>query len=450
MARTRASKPKPAANKDEGKKKPTLKKLDAAVEKAPQVFILPKHASTEARIVTIPNPVTLSPNRYFICPEKGFHEFTRIAAPTAQKRSWLLAPDRTSQVEEDQKKDEDGYVLQTPDLFVATPIDPLFLLLPALMGEQTAGQEFLASSDYTAKLSETAPQLSALLESNNTRKLEALFEARVDAVCDCMDMRDEKLYALSLPKLVKELVSKAERISARGLPASMEDRFVKQALDVPVLSIKREESGVSLVNEDSTAGADSQESSTTSTSVETTATSVPSGAESQESSTSTSKKSPHNVETNAASVSMGSSGGKGGKHNDTTSEIVSLLRLRVALNFILTSYILPKLKERLHPLLSDAKVIDIDFKPLDKQLAHISQLKKDAQALRSLSDNIWRKRAHEVDEEIGEKAAEKKRKLEEEEKKKRNVSHGVKKLAKADTSGMKKMSSFFTKVPAKK
>ena len=432
MARTRASKPSTAAKKDE--EKPTLKKLDASVEKPPQVFVLPKDASKEARTATIPNPATLSPNRYFICPEKGFHEFTRVAAPKAQKRSWLLAPDRSAQGEEEQKND-DGYVLQTPDMFVATPIDPLFLLLPALMGEETGGQEFLASSDYTAKLSETAPQLRSLLESDDARELEYIFEARVEAVSDCMDMGDEKMYALSLPKLVKELVSKAKRMSARGLPASMEDRFVKLALDVPVLSIKREESGVSLVNEDSTAGAESQPSS---------------GADSQESSTSTTTTT--SVETDATSISItGSGGAEGGKTSDSgTSEIASLLRLRVALNFILTSYVLPKLKNRLEPLLVDPKLIDIDFTPLDKELARIAQLKKDAQALRSLSDNISRKRAHEVDEEAGEKAAEKKRKLEEEEKKKKNVSHGVKKLAKADTSGMKKMSSFFTKMPAKK
>lgn len=425
MARTRAS--KPAANaKNDGaaptSTKPTLKKLDAPVNTPPQLFILPKHASTAARIASIPNPSTLSPSRYFICPDRGFHEFTKIAAPKAQKRSWLLAPDRSAQVEEAQKND-DGYVLQTPDMLVATPIDPLFLLLPALMGEETGAQEFMASSDYTAKLGESAPQLRNLLESDSTKKLERIFESRVEAVSDCMDMGDEKMYALSLPKLVKELVSKARRMSARGLPATMEEHFVRQALDVPVLSVKREESGFSMASEDSVEGAESQ---------------PPSGADSQESTTTTTS-----VETTATSISITST-------NDTCKEIADLLRLRVALNFVLTSYILPKLKKRLDPLLSDPKVIDIDFAPLDKQLAHIAQLKKDAQALRSLSDNISRKRAHEVDEEAGERAAEKKRKLEEEEKKKKNISQGVKRLAKADTSGMKKMSSFFTKMPPAK
>ncbi|KAI5360869.1 hypothetical protein Slin14017_G090440 [Septoria linicola] len=423
MARTRAAKPAITKQKDNAESsKPTLKKLDAPVANPPQVLILPKDASGEARVATIPHPATLSPTRYFICPQRGFFECTRIAALKAQKRSWLLAPDRSLPAESDQSSD-DGYVLQTPDMLVATPIDPLFLLLPALLGEETEGQEFLASSDYTAKLSETAPQLRSLLESGNTKPLEHRFETRVEAVSDCMDMGDEKMYALSLPKLVKELVSKAKRMSSRGLPASMEDRFVKQALDVPVLSMKREESGVSLVREDSVAGAESQPST---------------ALESQESTASTNTIT--SVETAATSV-------PGSSTDNSSSQITDLLRLRVALNFILTSYILPKLKKRLDPFLDDSTITGVDFAPLDKQISHIAQLKKDAQALRSLSDNISRKRAHEVDEEAGEKAAEKKRKQEEEDKKKKNVSHGVKKLAKADTSGMKKMSSFFTKMP---
>ncbi|KAF2210722.1 hypothetical protein CERZMDRAFT_44832 [Cercospora zeae-maydis SCOH1-5] len=426
MARTRASKPATGKQKDEVEPtKPTLKKLDAPVDDAPQVFILPKDASSEARIATLSNPATLSPNRYFICPDKGFYEFTKVAAPKAEKRSWLLAPDRSNHVENESSKD-DGYVLQQPDMFVATPVDPLFLLLPALAGEETSGQEFLATSDFIAKLSESSPHLQSVMQSSKSEKLQRIFEDRIEAVSDCMDMGNEKMYAMSLPKLVKELVSKANRMSARGLPASMEGRFVKQALDVPELSMKREESGVSLVREDSTAGAESQASS---------------GSHSQDSTTTSTTNA--SVETTATSVSNTSP-------ETETPVFADLLRVRVALNFILTSYVLPKIKRRIDPLLEDAKITGIDFSPLDKQLAHIAQLRKDAHALRSFSDNISRKRAHEVDEEAGEKAAEKKRKQEEDERKKKNVSQGVKKLAKADTSGMKKMSSFFTKVPAKK
>jgi hypothetical protein len=92
----------------------------------------------------------------------------------------------------------------------------------------------------------------------------------------------------------------------------------------------------------------------------------------------------------------------------------------------------------------------VDFSPLDKHLALINQLKKEAQALRSMSDNISRKRSADEDEDVLEKAEAKKRKKEEEEIRKKNMSRGVQQLKKADTSGMKKLSAFFAAKPATK
>ena len=53
-------------------------------------------------------------------------------------------------------------------------------------------------------------------------------------------------------------------------------------------------------------------------------------------------------------------------------------------------------------------------------------------------------------EEAEEREATKKRKKEEEEAKKKNTSRAVKQLGKVNTTGMMKLSSFFTKQPAKK
>lgn len=418
--------------------KKTPKKLDPDEENPPQAMVMPKDASSEARIATLPNPATTTPNRYFICPEKGFYEFTRVAAPKQQKRSWLLAPERSERDVQDASiasrdtvgaaEEDSGYVLQVADMFVATPLDPLFLLLPALSGDDSAAQEFLASSDFIAKMGESSPHFAQIIESSSSGKLRSILGSRIQAVSDCMDMGDDKMYALSLPKLVKELVAKAMRMTASGLPATMEDRFVKQALDVPVLSVKREDSNISIASEDASAGADSQSSS---------------AINSQESiSTDTTKAS---VSTAATSLSVAESS------NDTLppADIVDLLRIRVAIQFMSSSYIIPKVGKKLAPLLADAKTTGIDFAPLDKHLAHIATLKKQAQALRSLSDNISRKRASENDDEAVERAAEKRRKKEEEEAKKKSVPQAVKKLMKADTSGMKKMSSFFTKAAKK-
>ena len=90
----------------------------------------------------------------------------------------------------------------------------------------------------------------------------------------------------------------------------------------------------------------------------------------------------------------------------------------------------------------------IDFTPLDTHLKYLSSLHEEARALRALSDNITRKRGLD-DDEAAEERAEKKRRKEEEDKKKKQESNAMKALKKVDTSGMKKLSSFFTKVPKK-
>ena len=190
MAKTRSTKASSSKKKEEDSTpKPALKKLDPSEENPPQVFILPRDASSEARVVTILNPATAAPSRYFVCPEKGFYEFTRVAAPKKQHRSWLLAPDRekesdTEGEDAENEKCDGGHVLQSPDMFVATPMDPLFLLLPALVDDiESIGQEYLAPSDYTAKLSKTSPHLSQLIQSSDSGKLEHTLEARSNGMC---------------------------------------------------------------------------------------------------------------------------------------------------------------------------------------------------------------------------------------------------------------------------
>ncbi|GAI91432.1 unnamed protein product [marine sediment metagenome] len=110
--------------------------------------------------------------------------------------------------------------------------------------------------------------------------------------------------------------------------------------------------------------------------------------------------------------------------------------MRTCQEFLIKSYVPSALHRHI-------RINGEDFTPLDQELARIAKLRAEAHALRSISDNISRKRGVLDDEEALEKAETKKRKKEEEEKRKKSMSHGVKKLAKADTTGMKKMSSFF-------
>lgn len=119
-------------------------------------------------------------------------------------------------------------------------------------------------------------------------------------------------------------------------------------------------------------------------------------------------------------------------------EIQNLQRLKIAFNFICSSYISPSLDSQLQTKLT----ADVDFKPLDEYLSQLATLRAEAAAARSQGD-FSRKRAR--DEEEDEARAEKKRKHEEEKKKKASESHGVRQLKKVNTSGMMKLSAFFQK-----
>src|SRR5215469_4100890 len=144
MARTRS---KPQA-KESAQEETTGKQLEKSESNPPKLFVLPKNTSERARIITLDNPATSKPNRYFVCPEKGLYEFTNVAAANSSPRNWLLArPSDSHTTDSDTKRREksnyfessedgspsgfsSGYVAKNPDLFVATPMDILFLLLP--------------------------------------------------------------------------------------------------------------------------------------------------------------------------------------------------------------------------------------------------------------------------------------------------------------------------------
>ncbi|GAB7352558.1 hypothetical protein MBLNU459_g2943t1 [Dothideomycetes sp. NU459] len=454
--KTRATRKTPAKATDCQESATPGNTLEPSSTNPPMLFILPDSTSTEARIVTLQNPATSTNARYYACPDRGIYEFTKIAAPKKTPRSWLLAPPMT---EEDINGRENvsndtadalepaaeslaqftdiskGYAIENADLFVATPVDPLFMILPALTpkSQDTHKQLFLSIDDHLDALTENSKHMKHLLRADAFR---TSFEKRADAICDNVEIGDEKMYRLSNEKLLAELARKAQRMTANGLPASLEEKFVQEALHVPVTHLQREESSMSAMTEPQPAASAEPTPNNTQDSA---ATSADASFESQDSATS--------VLTEATSVTIT-------EPNPTTNsssappEILSLLRQRTALHFILHSYISPVLRTQLLSLLCAASS-PIDFSPLDAHLAHIATLKRDAQALRSLSDNISRKRGGGgggfMDDEAEEARAEKKRKKDEDEARKKNQSRGVKQLAKVNTAGMQKLSSFFTK-----
>ncbi|KAL2355527.1 ribonuclease H2, subunit B [Cryomyces antarcticus] len=440
--RTRAAKsaaPKTAA--EESDVSPA--RLEASVTTPPRLFILPKDVSPEARIVTLPHPATAAPNRYYFCPEKGVYEFTKVAAPKSIPRSWLLAPNRSSNATDEQTQAElslsNGYITKDADLLITTLIDPLFLVLPALTpatSKEAQKQLFLSLDDHLDSLTEASRGLRHVLRD---AKLRERVEQRMGVVCDTVDAGDETMYRLSLEKLLTELLMKAERMVVNGLPPSMEDRFVRRALDVPVMNVKREESTLSnaSVSEDvAETPIEDEGSQTPSASTIDSHVSTDSGNTVSTDATSFTPE-PHiapKVEIPPINALEG---------------VPHLLRLRTAVGFLTSSYIPATLRPLVHNFIASS-ASPVDFAPLDKHLSYLASLRSQAAVLRSLSDNISRKRSAVEDDKAAEARAEKKWKKEEEEKRKKSESLGIKKLRKVDTSGMKKMSAFFTKAPLKK
>lgn len=404
----RATRAKPAPKEPTPEPTPsTTKPLPKATSNPPKLFVLPRDASNDARIVTLDNPATSTPSRYYFCPSKGFYEFTRIAAPKKACRSWLItSQDAKDTQRDDQKQQEEGkeaedetetglgsgYVTKNADLFLATPVDLLFLILPALAPKSAKEekQHFLALDDYTDMLSASSRHWKTLLAQYPS--LKGMLEKKMRSLCDTVDAGDETMYRISYSNLVSLLVKKAERMVKTGLPPSMEEKFVKSALDIPVMSIRRED-------------AEGQTTTTTQDDTDTPA-----------------KPTLH-----------------------TPPGIPHLLRLKTALSYLTSAYLPPTLQSLVSIHLATSSTPD--FAPLTAHLSAIAGLKAEAAALRSISDNISRKRQFETDEDRIAEREEKKRRKEEEERKKKSESLGVKKLRKVDTSGMKKMSAFFSAKP---
>ncbi|KAF7549746.1 hypothetical protein G7046_g8242 [Stylonectria norvegica] len=437
MAKTRATKAAPASKPtDDSKTQQSKHNLSPQSENPSKLFILPTKASPGAQIVTLPNPRHARPARYLVCPETGIYEFTRVSAPKTTPRSWLIEtrPHTATEDTKDDSVDAKAEVSMGAELFLATAIDPVFLVVPALAdvkaskGSDEQKRLFLSSEDHFDHLPTESSHLSEILRCEKTRKL---IERRMGAICDTVDAGDDSMFRLNEGKLVTVVLEKAKRMSKGGLPQSMEDKFVRKALEAPIRIQKRvmnTSQGIPITenaeSQGSTPKTESNESQSTVASAETTDT-----ADSQPSTTATSF-----TEEPTASDGIFSA-------ISASAEIFELQRLRVAFSFICSSYIAPTLATKLEDSLAKLETSSINFTPLNEYLAELAKLRAEAVSARSVGDY----RKHGRDEEDDEVRAEKKRKLEEEKRRKASQSRGVRDLKKVNTAGMKKMSDFFKK-----
>ncbi|KAH7261302.1 ribonuclease H2, subunit B [Fusarium redolens] len=417
MARTRSTKAATADTKASEPKSTSSKfSLSSRSENPSKIFILPSKATPEARIVTLPNPRHGRPARYLVCPETGIYEFTKVATPNTTPRSWLIETSSDSSTDSVRKTG----VSMCQDLFLATSIDPLFLVLPALTETQSKSSEgkrlFLSSDDYFDKLPQGSSHLSEILRCDKTRKL---IESRMAEVCDTVEAGDETMFRINENKLVRIVLEKAKRMHEGGLASSMEEKFVKKALEAPILVQKRERTEVTTTTrtESQTPISESADSQSTAATTET---------EVSETSTAATSFTEEMTSENVVSAI------------EASPEIINLQRLRTAFSFICSGYIASSLTAQLEDLLKREAIVD--FSPLDEYLAKLSKLRAEAMAAHSI--DYSRKRGLDEDED---EAFVKKRKMEEEKKKKSLESRGVRDLKKVNTKGMKKMSDFFKK-----
>lgn len=401
-----------------------------------KVLYLPKNLSQEARILSLRHPRDSSPKRFLFCPVHGLYEFTRIAQPPSECRSLLFAsaasngpPVEPVPASDDSLKFIDGYISKDASLLIATPFDLFFFLLSVLPSTMAGSTKplFQPIDDLFDNAVEEDNHLKYIISKGRLLVEEALRKC-----CDTVEAGDDTMFRVSEQKTLDLIRQKINRTVEKGLPSTMEERFVTRALETPVLSVKRETSTVStttLVAEDGELEMDANV--------------VKESAIDSQSSTASTAPSVVFSEVSAASSTTTIV-----SPTETLSpEILRLQHLKVALDFILASYVSSKVAESIRGSFS-SKTSPIDFEVLETHLAHLTKLRAEALASRSLGD-FSRKRGLD-DEELAEERAEKKRKKDEEEKRKKaSLSRGVKDLAKVNVTGMKKMSAFFMAKPKK-
>lgn len=420
--------------------------LPIAGEEPYKIFVLPSNASKDARIVLLENPRDGASRQYYFSPCQGLFEITKISATGVDCRSILLAPDNeeTSSVSEEKVDDPktaemadgsvlsrnsvnsqicNGHVNKSAEILVATPFDPAFILLPLLDRPKSNERArpgpgvFQPLDDLLDGHLDHCEDLRYVLTNPTFRP--KLLDA-MNQLCDSIVAGDEQMYRLDMLKVYEYLVQKAQRVVKQGLPASLEERFVIRSLDIPMLSVKREEATVPVATENSEFISGCAR---------------PDLSESQPSTTSPLASTALSKASSVTSIEM--------VDETASANIQDLQRLRTAMSFITASYLDPSFAERLSEASRDSKVLP-SFGPLDEHLQKLAKSRAEAIAARSLSD-FSKKREHE-DDEAAEGRAEKRRKQEEEDKRKKNQeSRGVRDLKKVNVSGMKKMNDFFTK-----
>ncbi|EXJ86853.1 hypothetical protein A1O3_03807 [Capronia epimyces CBS 606.96] len=400
-------------------------------------FILPRDTCDRSRFLLLRHPRDCTLQRFLFCPETGLFQFTKVQTPSTDPRSLLFAradPDGEKDSPETLGKDSEteqalsrGYISKSAEIFVATPFDLAFILLPLVLPAKAPSGKMLFQpiDDILEQHIQEDKHLRYIYDHGRT-----MLEDAMSRFCDTIEAGDEQMYRPSEDKALRMVMQKVDNAMRGGLPASLEEKFVTRALEAPVLSVKREETSISTISTNSAqATSDDNESQSE-------------GLDSQSTSASSA---PSMV---FSDVSTASSASTVVPDTSIPQELCDLQKRRTVVDFILASYLPASLADRLRGRLGE-KDSPVDFSPLEKHLQSLAAMRAEVLASRSIGD-FSRKRGLE-DDEVAESRAEKKRRQEEEDKKKKlGESRGVRDLKKVNVSGMKKMSDFFAKKPVAK
>ncbi|EER44972.1 conserved hypothetical protein [Histoplasma capsulatum H143] len=428
-----------------------------------KALILPCDATEEARFILLENPRSGALCRYYFCPKLGLYEFTAISSTSPRSTLFTTTKSATSLVADKQEHvvrnnssnmvvgdvstenteiipqmvenriPTKATIAKQSQLFVATPVDILFFLLPILAparGNSTSRKRFQPLDDMLDSQDTASKSLKHILSIQFREKV----EARMTVICDTVEA-GETMYRLNEDKLLRELIFKAERMAAGGLPQSLEERFIQRALELPVLSVKRDDLPTTSTSPNPFDATDdtnnpvetSQQKSELQSSSSTTPTATPSA-----SFTASDVSTPNTATTPPT------------KDSPPNCDVRHLLRVRTAISFLASSYLPKHLSSRVETLLNNPETSPKDFSPLTQHLKLVAEMRAKAVASRSMGA-FSHKRRVEDDEEVERKAEKKRKKEEEERKKKMGESRAMRDLKKVNVSGMKKLSAFFQK-----
>ncbi|KAI9893484.1 MAG: hypothetical protein M1814_006781 [Vezdaea aestivalis] len=367
-------------------------------------LILPKGLSPQAKILSLPHPQTSEPSRFIFDPSPNpprLYQLTSMTQPRRLQRSILISPD-PSQPPSPWK----GTMTSNANLTIATPLDPLFLLLPffALQVSLENDNPYRSLDDILSSPAPTAIQ--SYIFSHPA--FESVLLSRAAAISDTLCVCDTTMFRLNLEKLHAELLSKARSTLSADpeptLPPSLERHFTTPILEEPFRLPPPEVETETLSQQE---------------------TGLPTPPESQTSLSSTLQP-------------------------NSTPSIPSLQRLALAL-----SLLAPLLPSALSPLNPDSPLAKLPehkglFEPLSAHLSALSTRRVEAITVQTAARRGLGSLENDFEAEAD--RMEKKRKRDEadeaERKRKKGASRGVKQLAKVDTTGMRSMTSFFTKKPA--